>query len=86
MLIYFVLLREPYLHSNQTQPYASNDHTIENSASFVSQLEQFNNTDSLSMSSFDISNLFTNIPIHESINILINLMYSNGVISFFGFI
>ena len=36
------------------QPYASNDHTLENSASFVSQLEQFNNTYSLFMSSFDI--------------------------------
>ena len=66
------------------QPYASNDHTVENSASFVSQLEQFNNTDSLFMSSFDISNLYTNIPIHETINILLNLIYSNGVISFLG--
>ena len=32
------------------------------------------------MSSFDISNLYTNIPIYETINILLNLIYSNGVI------
>ena len=51
------------------QPYASNDHTIDNSASFVSQIEQFNNTDSLFMYSFDISNLCANIPIHRTINI-----------------
>ena len=66
------------------QPYATNEHTIDNSASFVSLLKQFNNTNSLYMSSFDIKNLYTNIPAHETIRIILNLIFINSVNVFLG--
>ena len=66
------------------QPYATNEHTIDNSASFVSLLKQFNNINSLYMSSFDIKILYTNIPVHETIRIILNLIFINSVNVFLG--
>ena len=52
------------------QPYVTNEHYIDNSSSFVSQLKQFNNSNSFYTTSFNINNLYTNIAVRETIRII----------------
>ena len=59
------------------QPYTINEHTIDSSAPFVFQLKQLNNINSLCISSFNIKNWYTNIPVHETIRIILNLFFNN---------
>ena len=58
-------------------PLTTNEYTIQNSAEFTSKLSEIQNADNLYMASFDIENLFTNIPLAETINICIQRLYSN---------
>ena len=59
-----------------------NDYTIENSYSFVNSISQLNNADKLYMVSFDVENLFTNIPVYETIDICLKYLFpaSNSVV------
>ena len=63
-------------------PLTTNDYTIENSFSFVNSISQVNNADKLYMVSFDIENLFTNIPVYETIEICLKYLFpaSNSVV------
>ena len=47
-----------------------NIYTIDNSYSFVSEISRFNNVNNYFMASFDMDNLFTNIPLSETIDIV----------------
>ena len=63
--------------------FATNDFTVENTSSFVSILRQFdNNANSYFMCSFDVTNLYTNIPLQETIDIILNYMFfsTNNVV------
>ena len=53
----------------------SNDYTIENSFSFCRNLKNIPHSDSLYMASFDIENLFTNVPLKETISIILDQMF-----------
>ena len=52
-----------------------NDYTVDSTHSFVSSLKNISNADKLFMSSFDIENLFINIPVSETINIIVHLLF-----------
>jgi hypothetical protein len=58
-------------------PFTSNDFTVENSHGFVQDVVKLNNANSYFMASFDIENLFTNIPLGETIEICLELLFSN---------
>ena len=60
------------------KPFTTNDYTVDNSINFSSQLNQFSNTDSLCMASFDIENLYTNIPLSETIDICLAQLYKDN--------
>ena len=55
--------------------FTINDYTVENSYSFVSEICNKTNSDDLFMLSFDVESLFTNIPLHETINICLNYCF-----------
>jgi len=59
------------------KPITVNDFTVDNSYSFVQDLRTFNNADDLYMTSFDVENLFTNIPLKETIDIILDLLFVN---------
>ena len=58
--------------------FTTNEYTVDNSYSFVSSIQQFNNVQNYFMCSFDIDNLFTNVPLHETIDICLNYLYDSG--------
>ena len=50
-------------------PYAENQYTIKNSVHFKEQIENIPDSNHLIMASFDIKDLYTNIPLRETIDI-----------------
>ena len=61
------------------------DYTTDNSYSFVTSLKQFdNNANNLYMTSFDIESLYTNIPLIETIEIILSQLFSNPSGTFLG--
>jgi len=66
-------------------PYTTNEYSVQNSTSFVSDLKQFNgNSDKLYMASFDVENLYTNIPLRETIDIIVNMLFIDNDSTFLG--
>ena len=59
------------------QPLASNPFTIKNSYDFKNQLKELHFQDDIYIASFDITNLYTNIPVRETINIVLESLYRN---------
>ena len=57
-------------------PLTTNEYTTDNSYSFVQNLLPIDNADDLFMASFDVENLFTNVPLAETINICINKLFT----------
>ena len=55
-----------------------NTYTVDNSYSFVSEISKFNNVNNYFMASFDIDNLFTNVPLSETIDIVVSRLFSNN--------
>ena len=55
----------------------TNCYTIANSYSFAKCIQEVPNADKLYMCSFDIQNLFTNVPLSETINICLSLLFPN---------
>ena len=53
-----------------------NCYTGDNTQAFVTSIKHITNADKLLMCSFDVENLFTNIPVHETINILIDKLFT----------
>ena len=64
-----------YLVQNLT-PIAENEYTIKNSTHFKSEIENVPNSEGLVMASFDIKDLYTNIPLQETIDICIHQLQS----------
>ena len=50
---------------NVLAPFSTNEYTVTISFSFVSELKQFSNVNSYHMASFDIENLYTNVPLSD---------------------
>ena len=66
-------------------PLSNSEFTVENSYEFVSQISNFSYKNSYFMTSFDVSNLFTNIPLTETIDIILNSLFPNLNADFKGF-
>ena len=60
------------------QPYTVNEYTVKDTFSFVSEITSFRKEVNLVMASFDVSSLFTNIPLEESIDLCIELLFSDN--------
>ena len=58
-------------------PLTTNEFTVLNSSSFVNELSKFPNSQDFYMASFDVESLFTNIPLKETIEICIKLLFEN---------
>ena len=58
--------------------FTSNEYTVDNSHSFVRQITSVPNADNYFMASFDVENLFTNIPLAETIDICIQSLFSDS--------
>ena len=65
-------------------PLANNEYTVDNSYTFVSHLSNVAYSDNLYMTSFDVSNLYTNIPLMETINIILDSLFTNVADTFIG--
>ncbi|MEL6606571.1 MAG: reverse transcriptase domain-containing protein, partial [Cyanobacteria bacterium J06614_10] len=52
-------------------PFTKNEYTIENSKSFVEELRNLEINNSMIMASFDVESLFTNVPLKETTNIIL---------------
>ena len=66
-------------------PLTSNQYTVNSSFSFVKEITNTTFSQGTVMVSFDVSSLFTNIPLDETINIILdNLFSETDVISFNG--
>ena len=61
-------------------PYLShltvNMYTVDNSSSFVKCISNYSNADKLFMVSYDIENLFTNVPLGETISIILDQLFT----------
>ena len=65
------------------QPLATNEYTLLNSANLIPDILP-QDTD-LYLVSFDVASLFTNIPLQETIDIILNKIFYNDQITFHGF-
>ena len=64
---------------------ASNEYTVTNSYNFVNSLRNINNANSYYMCSFEITSLYTNVPVAETIQITIDKLFTNGAQFYNGF-
>lgn len=69
----------PYL-----SPLTKNEYTVDNSYTFVSQLSKVRYSNNYYMTSFDVSNLYTNIPLFETITIILDYLFTDTVDKFIG--
>ena len=80
----------PILSANNTSSYSlakflvtklssltTNEFTLKNSYEFSNYIKTIRNPNNFTMCSFDIESLFTNIPLQETIDIIINKLYPN---------
>ena len=58
-------------------PWSRNEYTVNDSFSFASEINNYKYSDSDILASFDIKSLYTNIPLIETINIIIDLVFAN---------
>ena len=58
------------------EPFTKNEYTVPNSYSFCNFLKSFTPSTDLYMASFDITSLFTNIPLAETIDIICEKIFS----------
>ena len=58
------------------RPLTSNEYTVSNSYSFVNNICTKQNADKLYMVSFDVENLFKNIPLRETVDICIEKLFA----------
>ena len=66
-------------------PLTSNQYTLQNSKLFAEQIQLTPNADKLFMASFDIESLFTNIPLSETINIILQKFFPSPNDTYNGF-
>ena len=58
-------------------PFVTNDHSCKDTFSFVSQIKNAN-LSKIFLVSYDVTSLFTNIPLQETIDIAINLIFNHN--------
>ena len=58
-------------------PLTTNEFTCKNSYQFSKDISTINGSDSLHMASFDIENLYTNIPLVETIDIILDKLFTS---------
>ena len=58
-------------------PLTTNEYTLKNSYEFANYIKTIRNSNRLIMCSFDVESLFTNIPLCETIDIIISKLYPN---------
>ena len=56
----------------------TNQFTVDNTFFFVDRLKDFTDVQHLTMASFDVENLFTNIPLTETIEICLNSLFKDA--------
>ena len=59
------------------KPFTSNEYTVKDTFSFVSEITSFHKDEDLVIASFDVSSLFTNIPLDECIEFCIELLFED---------
>ena len=59
------------------QPFTAGQYTVKDSFSFVSEITAFQKDRDLVMASFDVSSLFTNIPLDESVDLCVDLLFAD---------
>ena len=64
---------------------AINQYTVKNSYDFTESINQVNNADKVFMCSLDITSLYTNIPVNETIEIILNRLFINETILYKNF-
>ncbi len=57
------------------KPLTINQYSVGNSYSFAKEIHNYNYTHNPIMVSFDVESLFTNIPLLETSNIILNLLF-----------
>ena len=62
---------------NLLLPFVPNDYSCKDTFSFVSQIKNANLSRKF-LVSYDVTSLFTNIPLQETINIAINLVFNHN--------
>jgi len=60
------------------KPYIFSDFTVSSSTDFVRIIKSLENTAKYKMCSLDVESLFTNVPVKETIDIIINKIYHNS--------
>ena len=66
-------------------PLTVNEYTLKNSYEFVELINSIENANEYVMCSFDIESLFTNIPLHETLDIILRLLFPDPEDTFDGF-
>ena len=59
-------------------PWAKNEFTVHDSLSFAKEIQNYKCNNSDILASFDIKSLYTNVPLVETINIIIDLIFGNN--------
>lgn len=59
---------------------ATNEYTLKNSYDFVSCINNFSGADNYFMCSLDVESLYTNIPVNETIEIILDAIFTNDVV------
>ena len=56
-------------------PLTTNQYTVENTYKFAEEIQNQDGSSGLIMASFDVENLFTNIPLQETIQIIVHQLF-----------
>ena len=70
---------------NLLNPFTTNSNSIDNSKNFVEDICSLKGFGSHFMASFDVDNLFTNVPVRETIEICLRNVFGNVGSNFHGF-
>lgn len=66
------------------QPYTTNQYSLKNSYNFYNSITHFNANSETFIVSYDVTSLYTNVPVFETINILCDKIFRNSDV-FHGF-
>ena len=66
-------------------PFTTGEFTVQNSYKFADEIQRFPKANNYFMASFDIENLFTNVPLLETINICLNYLFPCSDTTILGF-
>ena len=69
------------LLANKLHPLIPKDYCATDTFSFVNELQTLNCSDNITVS-FDVVSLFTNVPLHETIDLAVNYIYDAAVAPF----